>query len=475
MEQEKEVMEPVLNGEDPMWLAVREKVKGRDAEEVAEEGVKTAIQEGRPLQTVKKFKLLEQNLYECLKCGAVMQGDITGDAPRECYKGRGGCGRKSAFAKVTGNINPDLWRLPRWHDLPADDLSMAQVFEDALDLVKKVLIFSSEIEYKIFVLWAFSTWKVEAWDAVGFPVFIGMRDSGKSRALRVLHYLAYRASKSSGLTHAVIPRLCHYHNATLLIDEAHNKLNPRTESGGRTLDFVKDSYKRGAVYNVCDKEDQSAIRTYRNFGFKAFAGEKSFKPGLLSRSLVFWMAKGEPEVAKLSYVEEELDDIRTALLNYRLKTDDPPDLGNNFVLSGRNREIFESIIATGRHIGVDVDDVIEYAKKRKEQEEEALKGTVEYEILCEIKKAQERLNADLALTDEGEQRVYVDRVFTDAILEEIGWLTGDSGEDKKARIRLGFILSDLGLTTKRTRDGRALFFEENEDRLLALYRRFSLT
>ncbi|MDD3492005.1 MAG: hypothetical protein PHU95_01175 [Candidatus Thermoplasmatota archaeon] len=457
-----EVLEPVLNGDTPMWLVRRWQKQGRIGQEVSKEGVQNALKKNRPLKDVAVYEVRLPYLFQCLKCGAVIEGN--GSQPLECYRDQEGCGRRTAFLQITGGINPDLWRLPRWKDIPVDDLDIPQVYEDALELVKKALIFSSEIEYKIYVLWAFSTWKLEAWDAVGFPVFVGISDSGKSRALRVLHYLAYRASKSSGLTHAVIPRLCHYHNATLLIDEAHSKLNPRTEAGGQTLDFVKDSYKRGSVYHVCDKEDQSAIRTYRNFGFKAIAGERSFNPALVSRSLVFWMDKAEPEIAKLSYLEAELDGLRTHLLNYRLKTSDPPDLGNDFVLKGRTREIFESIIATGRHIGIDVEDVIEYAQERDKRAQESLKDTEQYDILVAIKKAQEQ-----PLSNEE-----IDRIHIDSILNDLGWLTGEREPDNKARRRIGYILKDMGLERKRTREGRVVVFEDNMDRLKALYRRYEL-
>lgn len=361
-------------------------------------------------------------------------------------------------------INPDLWKIPEWKDIPPEELDMKKLFEDTLSLIKKLVVFQKEIEYKIYVLWIFSTWKLEAWDTVGFPVFIGMPDSGKTRALRIIHKLAYRTLKASGTTQAVIPRLCHYYNITLLIDEAHAKLNPRTESGARLLEFVKDSYKKGAVYIVSDNNDQQKVIVTRNFGFKAFAGEKSFNPSLLTRSLPFWMDKAEPEIAKLSYVEEELGRIQTALLNYRFKTDNPPDLGNNFELRGRVREIFESIIATGKHIGIPVDDIIEYARNRVKEEFEALKDTPQYEILTILKKGEE--------TPFSENEI--NRISTDTILIELGWFNENSKEALRNRQKLGYIFKDMGLKTKVEKDGRFLYYNENEDRLKQLYRRFKL-
>jgi len=457
-----ELLEPVIFEGNLGWLIREKKKVGRDLKEISVKNVLSG-EDNQPIREIYAYKVIPQNMWRCLKCGAEIQSNRDGP-PLECYEGQGGCGRKGPFEQVTESINPDLWKIPTWKDIPPEKLEMKQVFENTIKLIKKLLIFQKEIEYKIYTLWIFSTWKLEAWDTVGFPAFIGMPDSGKSRALRIMHELAYRASKSAGVTQAAIPRLCHYHNVTLLIDEAHNKLNPKTESGSKLLDFVKDSYKRGSVYIVSDNNDQQKLVVTRNFGFKAFAGEKTFNPALLTRSLVFWMDKAEPEIAKLSYVENELDEIRTALLNYRFKTGNPPDLGNEFVLKGRVREIFESIIATGIHIGIPVDDIIEFAKNRSEEEFEAIKDSVEYEILTILKEGQ-----DLPFSESE-----IDRLNTDTILTKLEWDNGDGKEIWRNKQRLGYIIKNLGLRTKRTSEGRFLYYRENEERLNQLYRRFKL-
>jgi len=461
--QKLELLEPVIFEGNLGWLVREKKRVGRELEEISVRDVLSG-KDNQPIIEVYAYKVIPENLWRCLKCGALIESNKEEKPPLECYEKQGGCGRKGPFEQVTKSINPDLWKIPTWKDIPPEKLDMKAVFENTIELIKKLLIFQKEIEYKMYSLWIFSTWKLEVWDTVGFPAFIGMPDSGKSRALRIMHELAYRASKSAGVTQAAIPRLCHYHNVTLLIDEAHNKLNPKTESGSKLLDFVKDSYKRGSVYIVSDNNDQQKLVVTRNFGFKAFAGEKTFNPALLTRSFVFWMDKAEPEIAKLSYVEEELSRIRTALLNYRYKTDDPPDLGNDFELKGRVREIFESIIATGMHIGISVEDIIEFAKNRSKEEFEAIKDSVEYEILSIINEGQ-----DFPFSESE-----IDRINTDTILTKLKWDAEDGKEVRKNKQKLGYILKNLGLKTKRTSEGRFLYYAENEDRLNQLYRRFRL-
>lgn len=401
------------------------------------------------------FYVIPPNIQECSKCGKEY---VSKETLFFCPH----CNRKSIFIPITPAINPDLWKIPEWKDLK--NFNMRETFEKALKLTKRMVIFQSDIQYKIYTLWIFSTWKVECFDAVGFLIFIGPPNSGKSRALDIIHELAYRAPKASGVTAAAIPRLTHNYNITLLIDEAHNKLNPRVEQGANLLDFIKDSYRRGSVYIVSDSNDDNNVIVRRNFGFKAIAGEKSFNPALLSRAIVFWMENAEPEIAKLDYVTDELGEIKTILLNYRYKMPCPPDLGNDFELKGRNREIFESIIRTGLQIGIDVDDIIDYAKGLKEEEREELKNSLEYDILTIIK------NGSVIPYSNDE----IDGVFTDTILSKIGWNSENADELRKNKQRLGYILRNLGVKTRRTAGGRFIPFDINEERLKQLYKRFGM-
>jgi len=444
-------VEPVLNNDNkPCWLVF----KGNKSDTIT-----------APIKPT--YELEPMGVFQCRKCGCIIRTE-NGEMPLECYEDQGGCNRTTNFNIIAKPIKKEFWKLPKWKDIPIEELNLPILFDDLQDMIKKLVVFSDDIEYKIFTLWIISTWKLESWDSVGFPVFIGIPNSGKSRALQIISELSYRAVKSSGVTAAVIPRLCHYWNVTLTIDEAHNKLNPRYDTGSQFLDFIKDSYKKGSVYLSCDNDNQENIIVTKNFGFKAFAGEKTFNPALLTRSFVFWMEKENPEIAKLSYVEEELEQFRTKLLNYKIKTNEPEDLGNEFVLKGRTREIFESIIATGKHIGIEVKDIIEHAKKQDISKEEELQGTIQFEILKIIKDHQ------------GDATLFPDdaptSIKTENILTQLNWITGDKKDDNISRQKLGYILRDMGITTKRGTEGRIILLQDdsNEKRLTRLYKRYKL-
>ena len=437
------IIEPIINDKNqPCWLCKTEE---------------TII----PLNTKKpelkiSYTIEKQGLWICKKCGATIE--CINNNPDYCS----GCERNSSFEQKTKIINSNLWKLPKWIDIPLKNLDMKKVYNDILDLIKKLLVLSNEIEYKIITLWIISTWKEGYWDTVGYPVFIGIPNSGKTRALRIIAELGYRVLNTSGVTFKAIPRATHFYHVTILIDEAHDRLNKKNESGIEMYNFVKASYKKGSTYTVCDNDRQDQLITYHNFGFKAFSGEKTFKRALLSRSFIIWMDKEDPEISKLNYCKKQFEELRSQLINYRYKTNDPEDLGNDFILKGRTREIYESIIATGKHIRIDISDIIEYAKKENQREEDSLQDTVEFDILSAIKDHEEH-----PFTEDAP-----DRISYNTLIDKIGW----DLEDKTNNRKLGYILKNMGIEPKKTAEGRVIYIQDqkNSFRLKRLYKRYKL-
>jgi hypothetical protein len=468
MIQEEEIREPVIFEGAPQWLIVKQQEvvqdSGRDTKDVAKDPL--------PSKTVTEFILRKPGLWQCQKCACIIESNP--DEPAMCYEERGGCGRKSTFRKITDTIDMDLWKLPIWEDISAEDLDMLGIYDDALTLIKKILILPEEIHYKIFTLWIISTWKTGHWSSVGFPIFRGEYNTGKTTALDIIRELGYRMIHSAGTTFPAMVRATHYHHAGLLIDEASDRLNPKTESGREMLNFVKPSYRIGSRYTAADKEDPKKINSYKNFGFKSFAGERNFDLALLSRSVDFVMQEDYPEIPNLKYVKNKLDKIQTELLNYRYKTDAPPDLGIDFVLKGRMREVFESIIATGNHIGEDVEDIIQYAKNLIKEREEELQGTIEYDILTAIRKLSYE-DTQSKITEENDAPEYLP--YKD-IFEKIhpNHAEMDEKERNRKSARLGYIFKKLILKTKRLGIGTVLVLNDakNHRRLNYLYKKYKV-
>lgn len=450
-----EVLEPVINDKnEPCWLVNTgtEKYSGN-----ANKTIKETLKENKELKEKKVFELHPMGLWMCRTCGCIIKTD--GKEPEECYENQGGCARKTTFEIKTKKINTDLWKNPKWKDIPSDEIDMQGLYNDLVNLLKKCLIFVEEISYKLLALWIISTWKTGHWETVCFPTFLGLINSGKSRCLDFIRETGYRMIHSSGVTFPAMVRASHYFQAGLLIDEVQNKLNPKDERGREYIDFIKPSYRIGSKYVVADKEDQEQLLSYNNFGFKAFAGERGFDRGLMDRTIVFDMEQDHPEITNFKEIQNEFDDIQTRLLNYRYKFNDPPDLENG-TLRGRTKEIFECIICTGKHIGESTDDIIEYALNIEKEKEDELANTVEWEILRAIK----NVECNETLDDAPEEIKYTD------ILQTIGWDT-----ERKTSQRLGYILTKkFRLKTKRKTNGTVLLLTEpkNERRLKYLFKRY---
>jgi len=372
-----------------------------------------------------------------------------------------GCGRETIFDIITDTIDPDLWKLPLWKDIPLEDLDLQNTFIDILQTIKQCIIFPEEIQYKIFTLWIISTWKNGCWDTIPFLIFRGLVESGKTRALDVIRELGYRTIHASGISIKAIFRFGDVYGANILLDEIDNKIDHRTESGREMIDYLKPSYKKGSYYYAADREDPKKIQKYKNFGFKAFAGEKGgYDQAIFSRSIDFQMEQDYPTVTELKSLDMDFATFRTILLNYRYKTVDPPELPETVKLKGRDREIYSCIIRTAMSIGIEYDDITDYIIATQQEKQDESESSDEYQILKIIRNFEHQPTLD----DAPETISYAD------IAEELGW-------EEKKRQKLGYIFKKkLILKTKRMNKGSVVLLNDpkNIRKLKSLYRRFKL-
>jgi hypothetical protein len=258
------------------------------------------------------------------------------------------------------------------------ELGIVKLYGNVDDITKQLLVFPDAVTHKIFNLWTISTWDIKNYATIGFLSFVGLPDSGKTRFLELLHELAYRGVLCQ-TTEVAIPRISHKYQATLLIDEIH-KLG--TDERNFLVRFLKPSYRIGSVYIKCDKDNDTGIVALRNFGFKAFAGEKSFKDDALdSRCINIRPDKEVPKVKEISYLQKEIDSARSQLLNYKVATKEYTNLGNEYTLNGRIREIYNPLLITALNLGIDTKDILEHANKKNERNQSNMEETDEYAII----------------------------------------------------------------------------------------------
>jgi hypothetical protein len=459
---ECQTLEPVLNKEnEPSWLI---KSGTNKISLNTNKSIKQIIKEDDLLEEIPNYKLMPEGIWQCQKCYAPIRS--IPDPPIECFEDQGGCARSSNFKVITPIITDDienLWNVPIWEDIPIDDLNMLDVYNKLDETTKNCLILTEPILYKVFNLSIIATYHIDIWETIGWLLFLGLPDSGKTRAIDLISELGYRmVHGGSGVTFPAMVRASHNYATGILIDQAEKKLNESTETGRELLGFILPSYRRRSKYVVAHKEDQRKTVAYNNFGFKAFGSLRKFNEELTSRCIPFQMERDYPEVTRLSNIQNELNSLQTELINYKYKFNKPVCLDDSFILKGRIKEIFEPIIATGKHIGLDVSDVINFAQDMEKEKEEELQNTIEWEILNAIKGNEENAR----LFDAPIEMKYED------ICTTIGW-----DYDRKTAQRLGYILNKkLFLKTKHKTSGTVLLLNDpkNARKLKYLYRRYKV-
>ena len=422
--------------------------------------MKDILTHDKPLKQIKNFHYIPQALWRCNKCGGTSTLSVDKE-PEICVD----CNRASRFKPYTKTINPDFWKIPHWQDLHDTTGS----YQELYDLVKKCLVFVEDIQYKIYVLDIISSYFMDQWETIGYPAFIGLIESGKSRALDLIAETGWRMiNAGSGVSFPAMVRGTHLYNAGILIDEAHDKLTSKTESGQQMIDFLKPGYRRGSHYIIADKENPEKIISYNNFGFKAFAAEREFDRAMMSRCKVYEMEQDYPEIQNLKDIRDKLNLIQTKLLNLKYKRTTPiPELPQDIGINGRNLEIFGPTIRTAAFLGIDYQDVLVYAKQRKDEEVESFRNTDEWEVLNAIKNGEENEK----IIDAPEETSYAD------LLNKLGWedIVID-GKTRSAKQRLGYVFKKLQLKTKKKHEGTVLLLNDpkNARKLKYLYRRYKV-
>lgn len=458
--------EPILNSEEPKWLIIKEQLVQPDKIKI-----KKTLSEEQIYDREVLFQLQDPDLWQCQKCGCIIK---LFEKPTYCDKKIGGCGRTTDFKKYTDKINLKRWKLTRWKDIPKDEISMIETYDDLKILLKKCIVFSEDIFYDLYSLWIIASYKYDSFNTICFLLFLGFIESGKTRGLDLLRELGYRMIHTTGVTFPAICRYTDKYNAAILVDELDNKIHKKTEDGRRYLDFLKPSYRKGSIYAVADNNDQDGTKEYSNYGFKAFAGERGgTDAAFLSRCITFRMEQAYPEIPDLSYIQDEIDRIQNILLNYRYKFNDPDPLPLDFDMKGRDRELFGCLIQTANNIGIDCQDMIDFIKERKQDIIDDMQQTDDYLILNAIYNIQTGQNSNMTL--DGYQDTPEILSYSD-IAEECGW-DPNSDEGKKKRQSIGYILhKKFHLKTKRYGQGMVLTLNDgkNKRKLNNYYKRFKI-
>jgi len=322
---------------------------------------------------------------------------------------------------LTGEIKinkvVDMSRLPKM------DIDIKKQYEHLIKILPKVVCFQKQIDYKLFLLWCISTWKQESWNATGYLAFLPFDPKrhigiGKSRCLRIIELLVYRGIEDEMERIRLSNKIeaCKKNNVTLTIDETQDTVNKNRTGGIDTFVWLKTTYSG------------------ENYRFKALAGTKELPDDVADRCITFYMENHK--MIHYKKFKDDFDKLRTELYFYKYYY---PKLETHKGFGRRNRteEVYGNLIAVAKDIGIQYQDIIDYALEDERQKGYGETDTDTSEIIDAIKSIQGN------------------EVRLSGVFKKLGI------ETQKEKQELGRQLKKLGIKTTKRNYGRMLFKDKN--------------
>jgi len=395
------------------------------------------------------LELKDFGAWKCLRCGDITIIPIESGKilrPFECFNDV--CGRKGPFKEQFPlDLVKPVWKLP----LSPIETTGIEVFNSIYEFCKKYLFLKAD-EYYLLTIWIMASWLVDDFQTCPYLCMLGPKSSGKTKVLEVLGELAYRSVSAISITPPALFRAIEAWHITLLIDEAELQIKYDTESGQALYGCLNGGYKRGSFALRIEGDANNRVpAAFDVFGFKAISSTKLFHPTLESRSILINMTQGKPN--KIMINPEESAIIRSKLLFWRFET-----LGKLPIIEpnssiGRLIEMFIPLYTTAQTLkdSTGVKTAITYLEMIKlldskitDMEDNRIQeesGSTEARVIEEISILREQIKNGY------EERDYIKIT---QIADGLGW------DDPKASQKIGYILKEMGVKTRRMKHGTIL-------------------
>jgi len=393
--------------------------------------------------------------WKCQRCDHVSFVEMNGTVkePFECFNDT--CGRKGPFIPLfPKELTKPIWKVP---DMPISS-SASEIYKDIFEYLKDHLILQRD-EYHIMTLWIMASWLVDDFNTAPYLLFIAPKSSGKTQALNVIHELGYRSFLTVSVTASAIFRAADLWRITPLIDESEFQVNTDkpSESSQALYGLLNGGYKRGNC--ALRIEGDARIPTsFDIFGFKAVASTKIFLPTLESRSIVINMNQGMPENILIDEVRSRA--IRSKLLHFRYSTLKKLKIIIPKSNSGRLTELFIPLYTTAQVL----------------QKSDSAKSIITYDdLVVLLDRTLRGMESDRKQEERGTPEAQVVKIIVDlmvpgitsimpkTIAQETKWADEENQKEfRKTVQRIGYILKELGIKTKREDKGNIIDFTDDE-------------
>jgi len=402
-----------------------------------------------------KFYEVIPGTHICLRCGHI---DVYANGKQHCKN----CNRTGLK-----QLSPNFFQEP-WCPYPAPRKidPWTDVFQQIVDILEKTLYYDEKILYVIHALWIMASYRQQDFDTAPYLQFIAPISSGKTRALEVTSRLAYRGVLYATISPAALCREINKYHVTPCVDQAEFNFDTKTESGRENYSIWMCGYRKGQFYTRASQENSDDVVRKDVFGFKALASTRDFDEALSSRSIIFNMKEGDPEVKDVKMIMPEIQRVRMQLLYFHLLDESPLSEHLDAIYecssaTGRLREIYQPLIAVADFLDIDKSPIVSFIERDKIRKLKVLQESLEGQIVMAIKEMMDEGTGECS-TLSGEM-IYIpikdiaDRVGADARV-------------------VGRKLNVLNLEKTKTREGRVIDLsdEKNQKQLQYLFKKYGL-
>jgi len=179
---------------------------------------------------------------------------------------------------VSPPLVEDHWSLAKIVDFLKRPIYPADIFKTVKSAIQRYSELQHEAQYGLIAVWVIATYFAHLFPAFPFLLFIGPKETGKSKLLEIINLMAFNSFKVKSITEAALCDTTDGLRGTVLIDQA--EALPQNLMG-----TIADSYKKAGAKRriVGHKNGKRVINEYSGYGPKAFATTKTLDSDLNDR------------------------------------------------------------------------------------------------------------------------------------------------------------------------------------------------
>ena len=179
---------------------------------------------------------------------------------------------------VSPPLVEDHWSLAKIVDFLKRPIYPGDIFKTVKSTIQRYSELQHEAQYGLVAAWVIATYFAHLFPAFPFLLFIGPKETGKSKLLEIINLMAFNSVKVKTITEAALCDTTDGLRGTVLIDQA--EALPQNLMG-----TIADSYKKAGAKRriIGHKNGKRVIKEYSGYGPKAFATTKTLDSDLNDR------------------------------------------------------------------------------------------------------------------------------------------------------------------------------------------------